>query len=79
MAIGVGIAVSSISLIAAFLIFMGYGIYLQTKVLTDDSFGIDAFDDFDSNEYGDEVEDFFNGNGDTESGNNSSSGLNSPL
>ena len=78
-AIGVGIAVSSISLIAAFLIFMGYGIYLQTKVLTDDSFGIDAFDDFDSNEYGDEVEDFFNGNGDTESGNNSSSGLNSPL
>ena len=77
-AITVGIVVSALSLIAAFVILIGYSSYLATKTAEENGFGIDAFDDFDSNEY-DDIEDFFQHYYSSDAEDNSDSGLNVPL
>lgn len=80
-AVIIAIVVSVFSLIAAFVILIAYSTITSSKISSDDDFGIDAFDDFDSNEYGDDIEDFFNEyyNKNDKNGFKSPAGLNLPL
>ena len=80
-AVIIAIVVSVLSLIAAFVILIAYSTITSSKISSDDDFGIDAFDDFDSNEYGDDIEDFFNEyyNKNDKNGFKSPAGLNLPL
>lgn len=57
-AIGTAIVVSILSVLTAFFIFVGYAVASSEKSSndTDEEFGIDAIDDFDSNDY---LDDFF--------------------
>lgn len=81
--IAIAIVVSVLSVIAAFIIFIAY-MTITVKNLSDNyEYGTDAFDDFDSNEYDDDFEeffkDFYNNNDNENYGLKSPAGLNTPI
>ena len=78
-AIIIAIAASILSIIAAFIIFFAYT-YITTSNAIDE-YGIDSFDDFDSNEYDDDLEEFFKEyyNSDDNYTSDSPAGLNTPI
>lgn len=80
-AIVIAVIVSVLSVIAAVTIFFVFLMRVTTNALTNEEFGIDAFDDFDSNEYGDDIEKFFRDYYDKKNRNTSEdpAGLNTPL
>lgn len=53
------IVVSVLSIVAAFIIFIAYVSVTAANAINDPEYGIDAIDDFDSNEFDSDLEDFF--------------------
>ena len=82
-AIITSIVVSGLSLVAAFIIFFAFMSYMAAKSI--EKYRIDSFDDFDSNEYDDDLDDFFRDyyNSDSDSDNkynsDSPAGRNTPI
>ena len=79
-AVAIAIVVSVLSVVAAFIIFVAYASYMASREV--EKYGIDAADDFDSNEYGDdELDEFFKDyyGGDSKYNSETPAGLNTPI
>ena len=78
-AIVISILVSVFSIIAAFVILIAFTAYQAVK--TSDQYGIDAVDDFDSNEYDDDLDQFFKDyySGENKYTSETPAGLNTPI
>ena len=80
-AIIIAVIVSVLSVVAACIIFTAFTFNVISKNISDDEYGIDSFDDFDSNEYDKEIEDFFKEyyNSSSKYDMTSPAGLNTPI